>query len=249
MKNLLYRNFVRILACLASFFLFSCSNSVFKSNEVFESKYGDNVKMINALRQDKSVIDIKNKLDFTAEFENDDSRYTNQNVTIPEQYSTQQFYNQAPDNSGFTGPREMFDVTYAQTINTPFRKIGAEFDVIEIPPQDAYGVRVGMQNKEYLLVSRKLLQRNIDQMNTERTKEDIENSNVLISEQKSLKRRARMTKIFGSNAVLEDEEKSKKSDDKANKSQKKFDSTKTDSNKNKGFMDNLFKNNSSQTKP
>ncbi len=248
MRNLLFRNFPKIFVCFTLCILFSCSKSVFKSNEVFESKYGDNVKMINSLRQDKTVIDITNKRDFTAELENNDSRYTNQNVTISEQYSTQQFYNQAPNNSGFSGPREMFDVNYAQTINTPFRKIGAEFDVIEIPPQDAYGVKVGMQNKEYLLVSRKLLQRNIDQINQERTKEDIENSNVLISEQKSLKRRARMIKIFGSNAIVEEEEKSKKSDDK-NKSQKKFDSTKIDSNKNKGFMDNLFKNNSSQTKP
>lgn len=193
-------HFFRIAFSVVMFLgLWSCSSKA-DSNSLFNEKYAKDIDKIKIDRvepqQDKKSKD--GKLNFTAQIEQDMSRYTNDNSSkFPEYYSTQQFANQQPGPSAFNFPGEMFENNYSMPINSPFRKIGAEFDMIMIPSQDAYGIRAAMTEKEYLLVSRKLLQKNIDQINGQKTANDIENSQILIAEQKHLKRKQQMLKIFG----------------------------------------------------
>ena len=215
----------------------SCrKNDDWDENKTFEARYSQDIEKIKASRIDPSPtkLDTNTRLEFTAPVDRDTARYTNNNITVPEHYTSQQFANQNPPNPAFQNPSEMFENNYNTTIKLPFRKIGEEFDTIDVPNQDAYGVKVGMSDKEYLLVSRRLLQKNIDQINAEKTSDDIENSESLISEQRKLKRKAKMIKIFGKDSVVVEEdakslESSKSGDlgDKIAKTKGKSDKSKT----------------------
>lgn len=219
--------FVNSAFIIALVGLASCRpNDDWDQNKTFSGRYSKDIEEIKASRIDPSTIklDPNAKLEFTAPVDQNSARYTNNNVAVPEYYTTQQFSNQMVAPSGFQFPVEMFENNYNPPINSPFRKIGAEFDAIDVPRQDAYGVKAGMSEKEYLLVSRKLLQKNVDQINKQRTPDDVENSEILISEQKKLKRKEKMIKIFGQESVtVEDEAKSSaasKSGDGKNKKSK-----------------------------
>lgn len=198
-------SFFRRTALLVIFLNVACigNNAIPDQNENFNKKYAKDLESVKASRVEpkgeKTGSDAK--LNFTAPLEQDPARYTNSNITIPEFYSSQQFANQIPPSAGFTSQKEMFENSYNPTITAPFRKIGAEFDVIEVPKKDAYGIKSTMDEKEYFLVSRKWLQSNVDKINAEKNSTDIRNSETLISEQQKLKRQAKMFKIFGHESV------------------------------------------------
>lgn len=204
------------LVVLALSFSSCISKKVEDENKVFHEKFATDLEGLKISRVDPRQTQLDGqKLDFTAPIDQDSQRYTNSNITIPEYYTTQQFSNQQMLQAGFQAPVEMFENSYSPSIAVPFRKIGAEFDTIDVPSQDAYGIKSGMSQKEYLLGSRKLLQKNVDQINGQRTSDDVDNSETLINEQRKLKRRVRMIKAFGQESVtVEDEAKavSKKGD-------------------------------------
>lgn len=218
----------------------SCSSNAVDSNKNFQEKYSANIAKIKAERvEPKSAQSSDTKLNFTSPIDQDFSRYTNDNTQkFPEFYSTQQFANQPVAPSGFRMPAEMFENNYNPTIASPFRKIGVEFDAINIPNQDAYGIKSEMSKKEYLLMSRGLLQKNVDQINAQKSADDIKNSEELIAEQRKLKRKIKMIKIFGHESVtVEDDMQNnskgkfgeggvKKKDDKPKSNQAKIDSDK-----------------------
>ena len=106
-------------------------------------------------------------------------------------------------------PADMFDLSYQPTITHPFRKSGFEFDLINIPPEDSYGVKTAMSEKEYLLVGNESLQKSVDQINSTKTQDDIEISEILIKEQQQLKRRQKMMKMFGEDVLEADSVKNK----------------------------------------
>ncbi len=207
----------KIALIVALFCLASCKSDEDTVNKTFNQKYGKEVERVRLDRLPPQAQFPQEKLEFTAPIERD-FRYANNNLGADlEQYSnfegalSQVFLqdadarNQAPSQMG-----SIFDNPYRAPINVPFRKIGDEFDAIEVPEQDAYGVKTGMLEKEYLLVSKKLLQKNVDQINNSRSENDLEDSEALIAEQKQIKRKLKMIKIFGEEALeLEDEEKAK----------------------------------------
>ncbi len=218
--------FLKGVFTLALIGLTSCgTNDKWDQNKTFSGRYGKDIEGIKASRIDPSAVklDTNTKLEFTAPIDQDVARYSNTNIAVPEYYTTQQFSNQLVASSRFQFPAEMFENNYTPPISSPFRRIGAEFDAIDVPTQDAYGVKAGISDKEYLSVSRKLLQKNVDQINKERTSDDVENSEILISEQRKLKRKEKMIRIFGQESVtVEDDAKSsvasKSGDDKNIKS-------------------------------
>lgn len=179
------------------------------SNKTFNEKYAVEVQKIKAVRVEQISSKSQERMNFNAPLDQDLSRYTNNNVTVPEYYTTRQFANQVLNDPGFNSQIEMFENSYNPSIRTPFRKIGAEFDAIDIPSKDAYGVNSGMSDKEYLLVSRKLLQKNVDQINVERSGNDIKNSEILIEEGREIKRKERMKNIFGRDSIELDESRQK----------------------------------------
>jgi hypothetical protein len=184
-------------------FLFSCSSEKLPdSNEIFNEKYGKEIERIkkNRLSSQKKIEITPNtpRNNFTSPIKEDRSTYSNKNVRdFGEVYSSIQFLNQATANKNFSSEIEMFENNYYSAIQFPFQRIGKEFDVIDIPPQDAYGVETEMNDKEYLYISKKLLQNNIDEINQNKDSTHIKNSKILISEQDENQRKEKMKKNFG----------------------------------------------------
>ena len=77
---------------------------------------------------------------------------------------------------------------------------------IKIPKKDSYGVVTAASNKKYLLVGNKSLQHSVDHIKAHRTHEDVRLSNVLIKENKNIKRRLKNIKVFGKDIGLEPDE-------------------------------------------
>ncbi|MDX2083334.1 MAG: hypothetical protein SFV53_05060 [Rickettsiales bacterium] len=206
--------------------IFSCSNEN-NINENFNEKYGEQIIEIKAGRLAPKT-ELKDKINFSAPIAQEQRIYTNSHAPeIPEYYSTQQFANQIPASAVFTSSAEMFENNYNFPISVPFKQIGAEFDNIEVPSQDAYGIKAAMSDKEYLLISRKLLQKNIDNINAAKSSQDIENSQTLIFEQKKLKQKLQTIKIFGSDSLFDQTNKNDAEDKKIKKTDKLLDKNKT----------------------
>jgi hypothetical protein len=194
-------------------------------NDVFEKKYGKEIEKISLQRTPpKTSSKNDSKLNFetpVAPIFNDPARSVNSayeqyyaNVDA-EEYAGTQPRNFFPDagvysqgkNAPGSLPQNMFDIIYHTRLSPPFRRSGFEFDLINIPPRDAYGVVTAMSEKEYLLVGNASLQKNIDKIHSDKTAEDIEMSEILIKEQRQLRRRQKMIKVFGPDSLQQSDTK------------------------------------------
>lgn len=101
--------------------------------------------------------------------------------------------NFAPDKL----PPDIFEIRYNTNLHPPFVMTGIEFDVIQIPAQDKYGVSSNLSEKQYLLAGSDSLQRSIDKYDFSRNQEDLEFSEILIKEQKELLKEKKNQEIFG----------------------------------------------------
>ena len=92
-------------------------------------------------------------------------------------------------------PDDVFTVSYS-TENYPksYKGNGVSFDDIQIPAQDAFGVRTALGEKNFTLVDRKALQKNIDYVRTSLKDDDKEVIAILVSEQKEIKYQKRWNK-------------------------------------------------------
>lgn len=213
----LHKNFsLKFLILLILFPLFSCSSDL-DVNEAFQEKYGKQIDKMRAKRtptKDMSVktprsfssFSIEEDTDFSSAADIDYYAYVDVSkfgdrtpkVFLPNGQIYEQSAMRGPANSL---PPNIFDVTYQTGLYPPFQKIGAEFDQIEVPERDAYGVKTKVYDKSYLLAGNNSLQKNIDNIQASRTPQDIENSKILISEQRQLRRKRKIIKIFGENSL------------------------------------------------
>ena len=106
----------------------------------------------------------------------------------------------------------MFDLVYNPTINAPFVVSGLEFDTINIPERDYYGIASTLNDKRYVLAGNQVLQKNIDEVIKQQSAEDIELSEILIKEQRQLKKQQKLTKIFGDDSTFVEKNKTKNED-------------------------------------
>lgn len=196
--------------------VFSCSSPQ-NINEVFEQKFGKQVGKIKAERTPpkgskgeviSSPVPVLNDLHDSDSSGQNKNYYAYVDVTkfhekTPQYYfpNGESYEQEAAKNPSNSLPQNMFDVSYNTALYPPFRRIGAEFDRIEVPEKDAYGVKTAMSEKPYLLAGNDSLKRNIDQIISEKNADEIEFSETLIREQKQLKRKEKMVKIFGRNSV------------------------------------------------
>jgi hypothetical protein len=208
----------KILFLLLAFFgLASCSSfqKVPNVNEAFEKKYGQQVAKMNVDRTlpkeaEKVVTNFSAPSPEEVRKENelnDPSYYAYVDVNkfsgLPQNYTpNREIYERSRTKSGGL-PDDIFEITYNTTLHPPFQRIGAEFDAIDVPPYDAHGVKTAMSDKTYLLAGGDALQRSVDNMEKQRTEDDVEISTILIDEQKQLKKKQRMEKIFGKNSYVE----------------------------------------------
>ena len=222
------------LLLLTSSCTWSSSKEVNVYNAVFDKKYGKEVDKIRATRAPTQEINkeittiqpptedemraINNKAGNNYYAYTDVSKFGEKG---PQNYLPNgEFYEASRNNNpSNTLPPNMFQVSYNTTLHPPFRRFGVEFDRIVIPASDVYGVKTEMSEKSYVLAGNNSLQKNVDQINAEKTAEDIEMSETLINEQKQLRRKQRMQKTFGDDslelALLENDlEKTEKISDK-----------------------------------
>jgi len=233
LKKFLPELLCALLLLVSSCALFS-SKKANVYNAVFDKKYGKEVEKIRATRAptqeiSKEITTIQPPTEDEMRAMNNkagDNYYAYTDVSKfggkePQNYLPNgEFYEAARSNNPSNAlPQNMFRVSYNTTLHPPFRRFGVEFDRIVIPASDVYGVKTEMSEKSYLIAGNNSLQKNIDQINAEKTAEDIEMSEALINEQKQLRRKQRMQKTFGDDslelALLEnDSEKTEKISDK-----------------------------------
>jgi hypothetical protein len=179
---------------------------------VFEKKYGKQIEQIKAERKPPKD---SNKISATVvpptprEVEEMQYQATGQNpygyteVTKFGEKTEQNYflngesYEQTTFNPAGPLPPDLFDITYNLGLYPPFQRRGMEFDAISIPLFDVYGVKTALSDKTYLIGGNDALQRNIDQITSQQSKDDIEISEILIREKNKQRRKEKMAQIFG----------------------------------------------------
>lgn len=233
-------SFQKLVFCLIFFAVSSCAKDSLEesANKNFEKKYGQQVKKISADRvptkqQNKEVVvstaPTPEELQATASDKAKQDYYSYVDVAqfgekIPQAYlpNGEVYERTRGANPSNTLPPDMFEIAYNTNLYPPFRRAGVEFDRIEIPPFDAYGVKTEMSEKTYLLAGNASLQRNIDLVNSTKTPIDMEVSEIVIREHKQLKRKEKMIKIFGEDSIeIAELDKAKEAVKKEEKSEEK----------------------------
>lgn len=183
--------FIRSFLLLALAVLASCGSDHIQnqSNAEFQKRFASEVSRINAARISPPP---------SAQNAENNSSATN------------------PSTARIAGqnnlPDDMFDLVYNPTINAPFVVSGLEFDTINIPERDYYGIASTLNDKRYVLAGNHVLQRNIDELIRRQSAEDIEFSEILIKEQRQLKKQQKLAKIFGDDSTFIEKNKTKNED-------------------------------------
>ncbi len=94
-------------------------------------------------------------------------------------------------------PSDMFEVAYNTSLYPAFVVRGAEFDSIEIPDVDWYGVKTSLGDKQYLLAGNDSLQKNVDSISQNRSQDDVAVSKQMIKEREAVRREKKMNRFFG----------------------------------------------------
>lgn len=201
--------------------VFSCKKQT-NPNEIFNQKYGAQIKAKSSNIKEKQSIDYKNSPQIPFEPVTQQEVFL-ENIRRQVQYYQyhdvnkfgQQLSNGSYINYGTqpfvpNGPQafspDIFDIVYEPRYYKTFTYQGARFDQIRIPIRDKYGVDTSLARKEYLMSGNNALQNSIDLVRKNRTKEDVENSKIIIKEQKALRQKQDMINIFGYDAVMIREE-------------------------------------------
>lgn len=206
--------FGRVFTALSFCFLIvSCAQEKLEDrNEDFMKKYGAQVGVINKERAPPAGMPDPTKQvtnssapsmeQIAAETANDYYPYVdiaNLGDKVPQIHlPNAEFYGQEKGkNPSNTPPADMFEITYNTKLSPPFRRRGAEFDVIKIPPYDVYGVKTAMSEKTYLLPGGQDMQQAVDLIEVQKTSQDDEIGAILVAEKKQIIRKRKMVKMLG----------------------------------------------------
>lgn len=222
------------LAILFLCSLFSCASSeTIEINKNFDEKYGKQVEKIRIDRtpapqtkkelnyyraptEDEVAQEAVLKLDY---FPYIDISQFDEKQRQPFMPNAEVYEQSRANNPEKTLPPNIFEVSYDTRLNPPFQRFGAEFDVIDVPSADVYGVKTEMSEKNYLLAGGDAMQRSVDTIEANRTKDDVEISEIIIREKKQMMRKNKMIKIFGENDAMKlallEKEKTKKPQEKS----------------------------------
>ncbi len=224
--------FARIFIALSFLLLaFSCSKPNFnQTNDDFNKKYSQQIERIKIARTPAQKDDPK-QITFSiaptpeqVAIDTANDYYPYANIAkfgekLPQNYlPNAEFYDQAKSKAADTSMSpNIFDLTYNTALYPPFRRIGAEFDMIRIPQHDAYGVKTAMSDKTYLLPGSLAVQRAIDLIENEKTSQDNEISAILVAEKKQIARKRKALKMLGEEdsvelVALDEDEVGEKSD-------------------------------------
>lgn len=194
--------------------LSSCSNLERDANEKFMAQFESEVARIRSersvpmeerpqqLQQAKMGEDWRNASDVlgitgTYKYKSAEVDTSGLRVRTYEEYLPNQAVFEEGLKSNFRPklPDDMFEIYYVK--NYPqFKNPGIEFDLIQVPQKDVYGIRTDLGDKEYLLVGNNAIQQNVDLIRGYHTKENNEIAKTLIKEQRARKRQKRINEIF-----------------------------------------------------
>ncbi len=126
------------------------------------------------------------------------------------------------EQSKFSGPEsqfspKIFEIGYNTYLNQPFSVSGVEFDFIDIPESDSFGIKSSSSDKNYTLVPIKSIQEAIKIINNSRTDDDIEFSKKLIVDKKAFLRKKSLTNNNEKNEYLKSFEQASNNDEKPEK--------------------------------
>jgi hypothetical protein len=196
-RNFKLKNLLIILVALT--FLFSCSKEN-KYNANFEKKYKDQVDLINKQRRSPLIENAPQANKVINVTEKDYTQYVDINqfdVPLKEYLPNREVYdNLSQANPSNSLPKNIFELSYNLGTHVPFSTKGQEFDLIEIPANDSYGIATNASEKEYLLASIESVQESIDLINSQRSESDIAISKSIIAETKDLIRKNKTKKIL-----------------------------------------------------
>lgn len=216
----------RIAALFSLLFLLSaCSSELDKSNDNFNKKYREEIKKINEQRKpdkqanqekifsrpptpEEVTEDLASKIEYYPYVDIAELGKNRGAENLPNQEIYEQGRMRNPSDS--LSPN-VFEINYNLALYPPFRKIGAEFEIISVPKLDGFGVTTEMADKSYLLAGNNSLQRAVDSINSKKTEDDIEISKMLIQEKKKMQRQNKTKQIFGQNLNDQDASTPKKS--------------------------------------
>jgi hypothetical protein len=200
LKSFLLKSFFIYL----SFAIASCK-STDSANQDFEEKFAKEIALINAKRMQDSKSPENNANNSKLKKRPQEFLPNVQTLGVGRAAGAQ---NQLP--------KDMFIIRYATNPHPPFTSTGIEFDAIEVPRYDAFGIASNLADKQYLLTGNNALQKNIDKIEARRTSENIEFSQILIAERKRLRQEQKDKQDFGDDIInnkkveISDEEKKEK---------------------------------------
>jgi hypothetical protein len=198
----------RIYFALLIINLTSCK-LIFKEtshNKKFEDQYSDDIEKIKQSRnaQTSPKEDLEKLL--TPTLQNDtnlDGSNSFDYVGMSHFGSNQKKYfpdYETYEQGKFSNPSDqfspkIFEISYNTYLNQPFTRSGVEFDFIEIPESDSFGIKSSSTNKNYTLIPMRSLQDSIEIINKSKTAEDIEFSKKLIVDKKFLIRKKNLERF------------------------------------------------------
>ena len=223
---MIYKKYCYLLTLLSiNASLPSCSSSPefkFSENETFQRKFGYQIEKIKRERtQSLPEKSSKNNLDPTqssnlfvpisqsdmgqdksnsfdyVDISHIGSKQPQQHFPNYETY--QQGIANNPDKD--LSPR-IFEISYNTYLNPPFDESSQEFDFIEIPETDSFGVKSSASYKNYTLVPLNSIQNAINTINLSKTVEDVEFSKKMIVEKKALLRRKKLDRFQEKNQYV-----------------------------------------------
>ncbi len=199
----------RRVALLLTFFIISCSKELPSVNKDFVKKYQKEVEKINEQRvlekregqettfsqpptEEEVAENLAKKVEYFPYVDINRIGDAPKQVNLP----NREIYQQAgsPANSL---PPNIFELSYNLALYPPFHKIGAEFDKINVPRSDAFGVTTELSGKSYLLVGNNSLQKSVDSINSQKTETDLEISAMLVQEKKKMQKQDMAKRNFG----------------------------------------------------
>lgn len=212
---------MRFVALTLLTFLFSCSSDIENINESFAKKYQEEVDRINQQRtisQKEAKSEIKfskppTSQEIVEELGSKAEYYPYSDISLigdaprdailPNRETYELSKNRDPSNSM---PPNIFEINYNLGLYPPFHKIGAEFDAINIPGADAFGVPTELKSKKYLLIGSNSLQRSIDSISAEKTKDNVDITKMLVAEKKKILRKNNHSQILNEEISTEKSE-------------------------------------------